>query len=270
MLTLRQIRWNLAKSELRAPLVWYRHRGLRDSDTFIAGYPRSGTTWLRFMLFEIVSGMNTEFESVNQAIPEVGQKHTGLALLPDEGRLLKTHEVYREDYKKAVYIARDIRDVAVSEYFYLTMKRYIPEQEFEAFLEEFLRDRVNTFGSWIAHVQSWLEARDSGQVEMILVRYEDLLANKLAELERIIAFLGIEVDRTRIRAAIEHNSKDQMRRKEDRARQTIFRSFRDDIRFVRSAASGGWRETIDEPQLASIERQARQPLVELGYPLYTA
>jgi hypothetical protein len=270
MLTLRQIRWKLAKSDLRVPVVWYRHRGLRDDDVFIAGYPRSGTTWLRFMLYEILSGMDTEFESVNEAIPEVGQKHTGMPLLRGGGRLLKTHELYRPDYRRAVYIARDVRDVAVSEYFYLTMKRYIPAQEFDRFLAEFLRHRVNTFGSWIAHVDSWLEAMERQQVELLVVKYEQLLEQKQAELERIVSFLGLEVDRGRIRAAIEHNSKEGMRRKEDHARKTIFKSFRDDIRFVRKAQAGGWRETITEPQLAAIESRARQPLSQLGYPLYTA
>ena len=268
MLTLRQMRWKLAKTDLRVPLVWYRHRGLRDSDMFIAGYPRSGTTWLRFMLYEILSGKDTEFESVNDAIPEVGQKRTGMPLLEGGGRLLKTHELYRPDYKRAVYIARDVRDVAVSEYFYLTMKRYIPRQEFDVFLSNFLRHRVNTFGSWITHVASWLEAMETHRVELLVVKYEQLLEQKQQELERIVSFLGLEVDRGRIRSAIEHNSRDQMRRKEDHARKTIFKSFRDDIRFVRKAASGGWRETITEPQLAAIESRARQPLVQLGYPLY--
>src|SRR5690349_7136880 len=55
MPTLRQIRYRAAKSRLRAPFVWLRHRGLDPQDTFVASYPRSGSTWLCFLLFEILT-----------------------------------------------------------------------------------------------------------------------------------------------------------------------------------------------------------------------
>ncbi|HKS75489.1 MAG TPA: hypothetical protein VJQ82_19930, partial [Terriglobales bacterium] len=55
MPSFRQIRYGVAKSKLRAPLVWLRHRGLGPRDTFVASYPRSGSTWLRFQLFELLT-----------------------------------------------------------------------------------------------------------------------------------------------------------------------------------------------------------------------
>ena len=52
----RKIRRKFAQTRLRAPLVWWRHRGLNPTDMFFAAYPKSGTTWARFVLFEMLSG----------------------------------------------------------------------------------------------------------------------------------------------------------------------------------------------------------------------
>ena len=35
-------------------------------------------------------------------------------VLPNGGRLIKTHEQYRSQYKRAIYLMRDLRDVMLS------------------------------------------------------------------------------------------------------------------------------------------------------------
>ena len=63
MSTLGRIHYRVAEqSRLRAPLVWFRHRGLRGSDIILASYPRSGQYWLRFQLGELFSGRPVEYE----------------------------------------------------------------------------------------------------------------------------------------------------------------------------------------------------------------
>jgi len=267
MVTIRRTRWALAKTPLRRPLVWLRHRGLNPQDAFVAGYPRSGTTWVRFMLYEVLSGGDAGFERVNRAVAEVGDQRRALRLLPGGGRLLKTHELYRDVYQKAFYMVRDLRDVVISEYHYLIMKRYVREQPFERFLDQFLEHKVNTFGAWRDHVSSWLDARDRGEVDLLVVRYEDLLEKTQEKMEQICSFLDLDASSDRIQTAIKNNTKNEMRKKEDRAREGIFRSFRSDIRFVRQAASGYWAETLTEEQLRRIEDRAGEALARLDYPL---
>ena len=53
----KKFRRKFAGTVLRTPLIWWRHRGLEPSDMFFAAYPKSGTTWARFVLFEMLSGM---------------------------------------------------------------------------------------------------------------------------------------------------------------------------------------------------------------------
>src|SRR5215472_10450025 len=106
MAILRRFRYALSKTWLRAPLVSLRHRGLDARDVFFASYPRSGSTWLRFLLFETLSGQSSAFGKVNDCIPDVGDHLKAPRLLPGGGRLIKTHEPYRNSYEKALYIVR--------------------------------------------------------------------------------------------------------------------------------------------------------------------
>ena len=111
-----RIRARASRTSLRAPLVWGRHLGLDSNDVFLASYPRSGNTLLRFPLAEAISGALCTFENVQRIVPEIGVHVYAYPLLPAGGRLIKTHERYRRKYRRAIYIVRDVRDVLLSSF----------------------------------------------------------------------------------------------------------------------------------------------------------
>src|SRR6478609_9386530 len=162
MATAQGLRYRIAKSKVRVPLVWYRHRALSPGDVFVGAYPRSGSTWLRFLLLEVLSGQCAEFDSVNTLLPSVGEHRGSPALLPGGGRLIKTHENYRPEYRKAVYLVRDARDVLLSEYAYQKAKGWF-ESDFDSYLLAFLKGKVNAYGSWQEHVRDWTDAARHGR-----------------------------------------------------------------------------------------------------------
>src|ERR1700731_1061512 len=186
---LRRLRHQVAKSPVRAPLVWIRHQSLRSSDVFFASYPRSGSTWLRFLLYDSLLGESSGFSSVNQAIPDVKLHKAGLPLMPRGGRLIKTHEVYHPEYRKAVYLVRDPRDVALSEYAYQTALGLV-SQPLDDYLRVFLTRGVNPFSSWPEHIESWLSAPLSSD-QLLVVKFEDLRRDTVNSVSRIIQFFGI-------------------------------------------------------------------------------
>jgi hypothetical protein len=257
-----KIRHKVSTSQLRVPFVWVQHRGASIEDVFLASYPRSGSTWLRFMLLEILTGYSSTFTSVNQLLPAVGEHHNAVPLLPQAGRLIKTHEAYRREYKKAVYLLRDPRDVALSEYAYEGgLGRY--DKGFDHFLQSFVRGRVNGYGSWQHHVNSWLDAESAGQVNLLVVRFEDLRRNPEETMSTIFDFAGVKVSRQSIRIAVENNTLEQMKKKEDSAPQMA----KAGARFVRSGAVAGWIGRLTEPQLELLERMTRDALLRTGYSL---
>ena len=114
MNTLKKIRYKASRTALRLPKAWWQHRGLNDQDVLFASFERSGNTWLRFVLMEILTKDNAGFLNVNQILPEMGTHRESKPVLPNGGRFIKTHEQYRSEYKRAIYLMRDLRDVMLS------------------------------------------------------------------------------------------------------------------------------------------------------------
>jgi hypothetical protein len=257
---LRQVRHGLAKTSLRSPLVWMRHRDFTPNDVFVGSYPRCGSTWLRFMLNELLVGQASGFKNVNEALPDVGKHNRALPVLPGNGRLIKTHEPFRREYKKAIYLVRDCRDVMLSEFAYQKALGFAQEN-LDGYIRPFLQGKVNPFGSWKNHVQSWLDARDSGRADILLVRFEDLRGNSEEPLAEILSFLGRPAPLSKIREAMENNAVERMREKEKISPQRA--SARG--RFIGNGSVGGWRGKLTDQQNEIVEKQYSDILDRLGY-----
>jgi hypothetical protein len=260
MPTMRRLRHKLSKTGLRSPLLWMRHRDFQPSDVFTASYPRSGSTWLRFILVELLAGQSSGFKNVNQLSPDVGAHAGAHALLPGGGRLIKTHELYRRPYKKAIYLARDSRDVLLSEYAYQKALG-VTGEDFDGFLNDFLRKGVNPFGLWADHANSWLDAADAKQCELLVVRFEDMRRETEHSLAQMMDFLHVPVSAETIRKAVENNSLEQMKAKEKVTPQRASAKGR----FVRSGSVAGWKDKLTPAQLELIERYAGGAMSRLGY-----
>jgi hypothetical protein len=267
--SIRWIRYKTRPTKLRIPVIWFRHRGLDSGDVLVASYPRSGNTWLRFLLFEILTGESAEFEKVLRGIPYVGGHHRAPPLLPGQGRLVQTHEWPRGEYKKAIFLVRDPRDIVVSEYGFERIRgRYTGE--FNDFIESFLLGEANPFGSWQSQVEQWLASSLAKDDKLLLVRFEDLRSNTEETITRILEFLGVSrVEKEVIRNAIANNSVQRMREKEDHSPKTWWNFGKGPLeeagRQVRSGSIGRWKEELTPTQLALIERHLGDWLIRLGY-----
>jgi hypothetical protein len=269
----RQLRRKASRSRLRTPLVWFRHLGLKPQDVFVASYPRSGSTWLRFLLLELLTRDSAHFDSVNRAIPDVGNQRGCPAILPGGVRLIKTHEAYRSAYRRAVYIARDVRDVVLSEFAYERARQRIAE-DFDEFLMLFLRSSVNGYGTWQDHVASWIGSPLESSRDLLLIKFEDLRAHTEETLAEVADFLGLAADRQQIRQAIANNNVQRMQEKENQVSEIDGYSPKangngNGSRFVRSGSVGGWRRKFTDEQVHLIEQCAGMSLARLGYPLET-
>lgn len=268
MSTLRRARYSAAKSGLRVPIIWIRHRGLNRNDVFVANYPRSGSTWLRFMLFEILTQKDAEFDDVNRHIPDVGGHRDAMALLPNHGRLIKTEEAFRSDYRRAIYLVRDGRDVALSEYAYQKAQGWI-DCSFDDYLKMFVNGNGSAYGSWEEHVRSWIESPLNVRGDLMLVSYRELRQKTEPTLTRVAEFLKVRVPAQVVQNAVQDNNLQNMRKKEDRAPQIGYdprtKSIAEEKRFVRSGAVDGWRERLTSAQAEYLQRNTGKMLVRLGF-----
>lgn len=258
----KKFRRKFARTPLRAPLVWWRHRGLNSSDMFFAAYPKSGTTWARFVLFEMLSGKASGFKATNQQMPGVGMHHNALRLLPNGGRLVATHEYFRKDYHRSIYMVRDARDVLLSEFAFLSALEYYTKDQ-DSFVNTFLYTVVSAYGPWHKNVTSWLDSPIANNGNMMLVRYEDLRKDPVPLFAQMADFLGASVSEQKIREAVENNSIQNMRKKEDK--EPVRASIKG--RFVRDGKVRGWVSKLTPEQVALIDQVAGPTLQRLGYPL---
>src|SRR5262249_34779021 len=124
-----------------------------------------------------------------------------------------------------------------------------------AFVEDFVKRSVSgDWGSWGENVGSWVGTR-LGSPQFLLIRYEDLASQAHVELERLSQFLGISPDPALFTRTIEQSSAEQMKEMEKKqgGQWVSTKGKRSDIPFVRSASSGGWRNTLAPESAAAIE-----------------
>lgn len=245
---------------------------MRESDVFLGSYPRSGSTWLRFTLFELLSGQPATFESVNQLMRGPGTHNLGLAALPNAGRFLSTHEAYRREYHRGVYLVRDVRDVVTSEFWY-EKERGFGCRDFDEYLHKMLTGQKK-YGSWQNHAASWIDSETARSGNLRVIRYEDMRLDPESVLADLMEFLGRPTQPDVIRRAVENNALESMRAKEDalhkKPQQVRFPEkpaapASEDGRFVRQGLVGGWRRKLPLHAVQLIEQYAGDTLARLGY-----
>lgn len=201
----------------RRALVRYRFLGLRANDALLVSYPKSGSTWLRFLLAQILGGSEADYGSIRDTVAPVGRHRGAPAILPGGGRMLRTHEPlapYRGRMgQPVVYLIRDPRDVCLS--YFNHRRRQGATSEFPSFAQRFLDGRVDGVGSWHRHAETARDFASGPQRDCLCLRYEDLNADPVVRLLELVAFLGLEADEGVVSRAVADNTRDRMRERED-------------------------------------------------------
>jgi hypothetical protein len=220
---------------------------LRKDDVLLSSYPRSGSTWVRFMLANYISlkhlgGILVTFPLLDRLMPELGASNLVKAWPYSEcPRVVKTHRRYLGLYGKcsSIGILRDPRDVMVSYYHFLTERerpRYIGD--FQGFL------RCPKFGleAWFRHTVSWLPHWN------LMIHFEALKREPKDEFERVLKWLGIDLEHKHLNALIARSERQSVAKSEKGAPPERFKTDRK-FRFIRNNGSKGWTEYFTKRDL---------------------
>ena len=239
-------------------------------DAFLVSYPKSGNTWARFLIANLLRPHEkVGFSNIHEIIPGIDVvRHRDLLRVP-RPRIIKSHQYFDPRYRRVVYIVRDPRDVALSEYHsQRKSKRIGDDYPIEEFVRRFLAGESCDYGSWGEHATSWLSTR-YGQPGFLLLRYEDMLQDTARELSRMAGFLGLHPTSELIQQAVSRSGADKMRKLE-KSQARLFNATKDtrqDILFVRSAKAGGWHSDLPETCILQIEQAWGHLIRWLGYEL---
>jgi alcohol sulfotransferase len=260
---------------------------LDRADIVVVSFGKSGRTWLRVMishLFRVMYGLPENaimgfdnFHNMNRSVPKI----------------FFTHDNYIKDFtgdsdskrpfygKRVVLLARDPRDVAVSQFFQwkfrmkpskVAINNY-PPRDTEVSLFDFV---TGDNGGSIRAVSDYLNlwARESGSVEhFLLLRYEDLRERPREELQALLDFMQVEASEEQVEAAVEYSSYENMKKMEARqqfrlAGGRMMPRDRDnpDSYKVRRAKVGGYRDYFSDEEVAAIDALLAEQLDSLfGY-----
>jgi len=244
-------------------------RVYRD-DTFIVSYPRSGNTWTRFLIANLVYPQeNVSFLNIEKLIPDTSSQSSRALKRTPRPRIIKTHCYFDHRYRKTIYIVRDPRDVVLSNYDFQRKYRQIEDgYPLDRYVDDFICGRLVSadWGTWRENVASWVYTRGQ-EKDFLLVRYEDLQDDAVSELGRIAHFLGADASDSNLRQAVELSSADRMRKleKQEQDNWIATKNRRKDIPFVGKAQSGGWKTNLPAECVQQMESAWGDVMNHLGY-----
>jgi Sulfotransferase domain len=243
-------------------------------DTFIVSYPRSGNTWTRFLVANLLHPAEpATFANIECLVPDSeAQSSRYLRRIP-RPRVIKSHQYFDPRYRRVIYVVRDPRDVALSYYDFERKYRHIDDTyPLQNYVSNFVGGRLSSadWGTWGENVASWISTRRSRE-DFLLLRYEDMLEDTVSEVAKIAVFFSLEAHGERVRSAVERSSVQRMRGLEKLQGKdwVSTKNRRPDIPFVRTAASGHWRSKLPADSIAEIEAAWGPLMAALGYELTT-
>ena len=233
---------------------------LFSDDVFLVSYPRSGNTWLRFILAYLRNpDAEINFKNISDFIPAGAGSadsvwRTGQKMRP---RVIKHHAQFQKEFPKVIYLVRDGRDVYSSYYFFLKKKLQQTTS-----LVDFIKYTDSPYGSWSKHVNSWLDAR-LGEERFMLIKYEELLKAPITVLEKIIGFCGVQYSTDEIIRAINKASFEKMSTIEKKSGFPDINDFSGV--FVRKGKTGNWKGTFGESEIKVFKHHHNNALLRLNY-----
>lgn len=213
-------------------LWWERAYSVSCRDFFLVSYPRSGNTWIRFMLLQARPDFREEdFLRIEEIIPDM---HGGQAWFDcRRTNLIKSHLPYWQPFRRVIYLVRDGRAATYSNWKYQR-----DEGKHDLPFTEYLKEPQWPSG-WSEHVTAWVAAPET----QLVLRYEEITANPRAALESLCKMLGWPISADRLDHIIQNSSKEKMRAMEQAS----------GVRLHRVGKSGGesWRDAFDSETEAS-------------------
>lgn len=234
MNTLKLAIWNRLPDALKLKYKWfklkhahgdfaYRYESftVRDSDFFFVSFPKSGRTWLKFMLSKYlfhVYGIPDDSSKIYKSsrispnIPTISFTHDGSSYQPfnlSESNLLSNKSFYLTN-KKAVLLVRDPRDVVVSYFHHATARK----ASFNGDISKFLRSEYWGIHKIIRFLNDW--AQYTGNENLLLIRYEDLRNNEVASFKKIISFLDLKMDDATLENVVSESTFEKMKKLADK------------------------------------------------------
>lgn len=234
---------------------------------YICSFPKSGRTWLRYLLANYLNlyfrlSLPIDFRTFFQLVPHDildEEKGVGIYDYYDDRRfplVLASHEHFAEEkfaVKKIVFLFRAVLDTVVSRYFQHA-RVFTPDRSWKGSLKEFVRAPEGV-PAYCAHLNSWSGFAD-GNASVHILTYEDMHRDIYGAARDVLEFMGIPVDEHKLAQAVGLSSFAAMKEMETRTKVpgVNFNFSPDDAESarMRKGRVGGYRDYLDEEDVAYV------------------
>lgn len=232
---------------------------------FIAGLPKSGTTWLSKMFNDLPGMRSTSPSYITQENHDLREdtfkefSHELVALrlhlywTPENGKILKYN------HQKYVVMYRDLRDCAVSWYHYVTkvdQNHFLHDEVVKLNIEEGITFYIEHFlAREVQWIRDWRANRD--HVLSTELRYEDLRKNTEDEFRRLCRFFGVGVEEKTLNLIVHKNSFSNAAQRAPGSENTASHQ--------RKGIVGDWQNVFTSEHVTAFKEIAGTLLVDLGY-----
>ncbi len=259
----------------------------------IIGHPKSGNTWLKAMIsrlyqirYDLPESKLINTDEFARKIPEIPRLAATNGVYSYEGEVgkLLAHDAPDNAlrHKPVMFLARHPIDIAVSWYHQFTRRQSKAKQELinhsinrpidrnTIEMWDFVRDSDIGLQFLIDYQNTWarnIESLPNG----LLVKYEELRAEPVPTLHRIVTHMGASFTEQEVKEAVEWGSFDNLRKLEtsgtfSQGGMKLVDKNDPSTYKVRRGKVGGYREDFSPEQVAELEALVRASIrPELGY-----
>lgn len=245
------------------------------ADAFLVSYPKSGRTWLRYLLSCYLAesaslGFEPDLTSTFRVLPNFDHDPVrGITAFVGRDRdldlplVLVSHLPYRKQLfldRPALFLVRDPRDVIVSAYFHATRHK----KSFSGDIASFLDEPRYGLGALISYLNGWADGLKDRRHHII--SYERMLSDPVTAVSAILSFLTVKVQPDILDRAIASARFDKMRERErdggipghdyDRSDDQSMR--------MRNGQAGTFGQWLNEAQADHILERCRRELSPAG------
>lgn len=240
-----------------------------EKDTFLVSYPRSGNTWLRAIICEILYQTSARsIEELQYYVPDIHINTFKKDVINSDFNAIKSHfpclinQKKIKKYQKIIYIIRDPRDVVISYYRYL-FGRNSYHSDFETFLLDWLNGRIWPC-SWQEHINSWIgDSSNKRDFDLQIFRYEELISNTENQIKNLAQMLGCSINIQRAKEITKSTSREQMHLKEKQGMPKHERV--ESMQFIGSPTSKQWKTKLTNSQSDLIVEYFGRTMKQHGY-----
>ena len=276
---------------------------------WLASYPKSGNTWMRSIISALLYSVDGEFNfNLLRKIDQFPEKKYLKYFIKDfsdfngikknwivaqdrinlDGKikLLKTHQgkytiegdsfTNNDNTLATIYIVRDPRNLvqSISNHYAKSLEdscEFLIEPKIIGNGKNYENKQGGLFtllGRWNEHYRSWTTNKNN----LLIIKYEDLIKNPRAQLEKTIDFLKkyltFETDENKINKILETTTFDNLKKLEKEGQFNENATNKKDggkENFFHLGPKNLWQKNLNEKIISRIEKNFLNEMKELGY-----